>query len=430
MASLREKYWIPKVRDVVRTIIHHCLTCYKFKVKASQQLMGQLPLSQVQPAQPFTTTGVDYAGPIVLRLGSTCSKQTTKDYIAIFVCFVTKAVHIEVVTSLTTEAFLAALRHFIARQGRPRVIYTDNRTNYQGAAKQLHEVYNMFQCPTQMTRVQDFLTTEGCDWKFILSHGPHFGGLWEAAVKSMKYHLRRTLGAQIATYEELGTLLVEIEACLNSNPSVFLPNDSHTSYLSPEHFLIGEPLTQLPIINYSNIKMSRLSRWQTFQQQLQNYWKRWSADYLHKLQHRQRWHHSSPNIQPGDPVILREDNTAPLHWPTAVITDVHPGADGKHEWSQLRPLRGHLNVQLPKFAPYRMLRSSCNFHTFFGGCQYVHAGDKFVNMFFIEVMSFFFYLIYLIILNFLVCIFMRIFMVFIMFITIESLVAHVPLFAN
>jgi len=129
---------------------------------------------------------------------------------------VTKAVHIELVTSLTTEAFLAALRHVITRRGRPRVVYYDNGTNFQGAANQLQEVYNMLQCPTQMTRVQDFLTTEGCDWKFIPPHGPYFGGLWEAAVKSMKYHLRRTLGAQLATYEELGTLLVEIEACLNS----------------------------------------------------------------------------------------------------------------------------------------------------------------------------------------------------------------------
>ena len=124
------------------------------------------------------------------------------------------------------------------------------------------------------------------------------------------------------------TLVIEIEACLNSRPLCVLPNDPHTSYLSPGHFLIGEPLTELPTIDYSNIKMSRLSRWQTFQQQLQNFWKRWSADYLHELQHCQRWHRSSANIQPGDPMILREDNTAPLHWPTAVIIDVHPGADG------------------------------------------------------------------------------------------------------
>jgi len=147
-----------------------------------------------------------------------------------------------------------------------------------------------------------FLTTEGCNQNFIPLHAPHFGGLWEAAVNYIKYHLRRTLGA--------------------------LPNDPHHSYLSPGHFLIGEPLTQLPTIDYSNIKLSRLSRWQTFQQQLQNFWKRWSADYLHELQHRQRWHRSSHNIQPGAPVILREDNTAPLHWTTAFIINVHPGADG------------------------------------------------------------------------------------------------------
>ena len=116
MASLREKYWIPRIRDVVKTVIRHCLTCYKFKVKASQQLMGQLPLIRIQPARPFTTTGVDYAGPIMLRLGSTRSKQTSKGYVALFVCFVTKAVHIEVVTSLTTEAFLADLRRFVARR--------------------------------------------------------------------------------------------------------------------------------------------------------------------------------------------------------------------------------------------------------------------------------------------------------------------------
>ena len=93
MASLREKYWIPRIRDVVKTVIHHCLTCYRFKVKASQQLMGQLPSTRIQPFRPFTTTGVDYAGPITIRLGSTRSKQTTKGYIAIFVCFVTGCSH-------------------------------------------------------------------------------------------------------------------------------------------------------------------------------------------------------------------------------------------------------------------------------------------------------------------------------------------------
>ena len=148
----------------------------------------------------------------------------------------TKAVHIEVVTSLTTEAFLAVLRSFIARRGKPRTIYSDNGTNFQGASNELNEIYNMLHTSSQMTRIPDYLTSEGCDWKFIPPHAPHFGGLWEAAVKSKKYHLRRTLGSHIATFEELSTLLAEIEACPNSRSLYTLSDPFNPTYLSPGHF--------------------------------------------------------------------------------------------------------------------------------------------------------------------------------------------------
>ena len=190
IASLREKYWILRIRNQVKTVIHQCLTCYKLKAQATQQFMGELPSTRVQPSRPFLNTGVDYAGPISLKVGTPRSKTIIKGYIAIFVCFATKAVHIEAVTSLTTEAFLSALRRFIARRGRPKIIHSDNGTNFQGAANELHAVYKMLQSTSQMATIQDFLTAEGCEWRFIPPHSPHFGGLWEAAVKSMKYHLQ------------------------------------------------------------------------------------------------------------------------------------------------------------------------------------------------------------------------------------------------
>jgi hypothetical protein len=146
IASLRDTYWIPRVKILVKSVIHQCLTCYKLKAQASQQLMGELPAPRVQPNRAFETTGVDYAGPINIKLGSLRSKLTTKGYIAIFVCFSTKALHIELVTSLTTDAFIAALRRFIARRGQPQTIYSDNGTNFQGAVKQLQEVDAMLQC--------------------------------------------------------------------------------------------------------------------------------------------------------------------------------------------------------------------------------------------------------------------------------------------
>jgi len=179
-----------------------------------------------------------------------------------------------------------------------------------------------------MATVQDFLATVGCEWKFIPPHGTHFVGLWEAAVKSMKYHLRRTLGSQVVTYEELCTLLAEIEACLNSRTWCALSDDPfNPTYLSPGHFLIGAPLTQLPATDFTNVKCNRFSRWQTYQQQLQQFWQRWASDYLQNLQQRQCWQRTSPNLQLGELVMLREDNMTPLHWPTAAIKETHPGKD-------------------------------------------------------------------------------------------------------
>jgi len=161
------------------------------------------------------------------------------------------------------------------------------------------------------------------------------------------------LPTPLCSFQWFTHILFLLDTSWLRRPLCALPNDSHLSYLSPGHFLIGEPLTQLPTIDYSNIKMSRLSRWQQKQQQqLQNYWKGWwSTDYLHELQHRQRWHRSSHNIQPGDPVFLREDNTAPFHWPTAVITDVHPGADGNTSGHNQEPQRDSYTPHFKNLPP-------------------------------------------------------------------------------
>jgi hypothetical protein len=209
-----------------------------------------------------------------------------------------------------------------------------------------------------MTTTQDFLSIEGCDWKFIPPHAHHFGGLWEAAIKSMKYHLRRTLGTKIATCEELYNLLTEIEACVNSRPICALSNDPHEStYLSTGHFLIGEPLTQLPSLDYTTVKSNRLSRWQSFQQQLLTFWQRWSADYLHELQQRQRWSRSSPNLHPGDVVLILEDKTTPLQWPTAIITGIHPGADNQTRVVTIKTPREEFKRPISKICPLPQVNS-------------------------------------------------------------------------
>ena len=203
-----------------------------------------------------------------------------------------------------------------------------------------------------MTPIQDQLASEGCTWRFIPPHGPHHGGLWEAAVKSMKYHLRRILGSQIATYEELYTFLTEIEACLNSRPLCAPSDDPQSStYLSPGHFLIGDSLIQIPTADLTDSKCNRLSRWQQYQQQLQLFWKRWSSDYLNTLQQRQRWQQTTPNLQPGQVVFLKDDNTTPLQWPTAIIIDVHPGPDNKVRVVTIKTTKGTFKHPIAKICP-------------------------------------------------------------------------------
>jgi len=184
----------------------------------------------------------------------------------------------------------------------------------------------------------------------------------------MKYHLRRTLGSQFATYEELCTLLVEIRACLHSRNFCVLSDDPFSpTNLSPGHFLIGESLTQLPAADFTDIKCNRLSRWQTYQQQLQQFWKRWSSDYLQSLQQRQCWQRTSPNLQPDDLVLLREDNAAHLHWPTAVITDIHTGKNGIVRVVTIRTPKGVLKRPIIKICTLPHVNSELGCHCFGGG---------------------------------------------------------------
>jgi hypothetical protein len=142
----------------------------------------------------------------MLKMGNPRSKTVIKGYITVFVFLAVKAVHLEVVSSLTSDAFVATLRRFIGRRDAPSAIYSDKGTNFKGAANYFQELHKLLQSSCHVEQVKDYLSKEKCEWKFIPPHRPHFGGLWEAAVKSMKHHLRRILGNNVCTYEELITI--------------------------------------------------------------------------------------------------------------------------------------------------------------------------------------------------------------------------------
>jgi hypothetical protein len=290
--------------------------------------MGQLPAERVTPDSVFSKVGVDYAGPVYIKLGATRRPTIIKAYVAVFVSLSVKAVHIEAVSDLTTEAFLACLRRFVSRRGKPASIWSDHGTNFIGAARVLTDLYRFLRQPGTEEAVTDFCTSQGIVWDFIPERAPHFGGLWEAAVKSLKKHLARIVGNAKLNFEELSTVLCQIEACLNSRPLVPLPNDEDgIEALTPGHFLIGRPLEAIPNSDIDN-RLTALRRWQLCQSLLQHFWKRWSSEYLVTLQRLHKWHRPTHNLTVGDVVILREDTFVPMRWPMARIVKTHTGADG------------------------------------------------------------------------------------------------------
>ncbi|XP_018577393.1 uncharacterized protein LOC108915756 [Anoplophora glabripennis] len=155
------------------------------------------------------------------------------------------------------------------------------------------------------------------------------GGLWEAAVKSMKFHAKRVISHAHLTYEELYTVFVQIEGILNSRPITPLSDDpTDLLPLTPSHFLIGDVLNSIPEIDIRNVPDNRLSHYQRTQQIVQHFWKRWSCEYLSTLQQRPKWRfHKSNDLQIGDLVLLKNENTPPMRWPLGRITQLHPGDD-------------------------------------------------------------------------------------------------------
>ncbi|XP_055543659.1 uncharacterized protein LOC129729194 [Wyeomyia smithii] len=250
--------------------------------------MGNLPVSRVVPSPPFSVTGVDYAGPFWTRQGSR-RPAIVKSYVAVFVCMSTKAVHLEAVSDLSTDAFLASLRRLIARRGMIHELHSDNATNFRGANHELHVLYQQFRNQQTEEAIKSFCRSREIEWHFIPPDAPEFGGLWEAAVKSCKTHLKRVAGNVKLTFEELATVLTEIEAVMNSRPFFAISNDpADPQVITPAHYLIGRPLTAPAEPSLENVKVSRLTRWQHLQLLREHFWRAWSRDYLNTLQPRRK----------------------------------------------------------------------------------------------------------------------------------------------
>nr|XP_022914664.1 uncharacterized protein LOC111425114 [Onthophagus taurus] len=316
LSIIRLEYWPVNGKNVIKKILRSCTICFRVKPRFIFPKMGMLPKERTTPVRPFTNVGVDYAGPILIKDGKLRNRRFIKSYVCLFV------------TDLTSDTFLNAFKRFVGRRGLCRCLYSDNATNFKGAKNLM---YANLEDLAKDPDISNYFRDKGVIWHFIPARSPHFGGIWEAAVKRVKYHLMRTIGDERLTYETFSTVLIQIESIVNSRPLLPLCSDPQDlELLTPGHFLIGTALLAVPEVDVSEIPVNRLTNYKQLQKLHQSFWKRWSLEYLHTLQQRTKWRFDREDlVKVGSMVLLKDDNLPPRQWRTGRIEELHPGPDGR-----------------------------------------------------------------------------------------------------
>lgn len=324
LTELRSRYWIIKGRQAVRNVIFKCPGCRRrFTGKPAGQMMAPLPKSRLQcPLRAFERVGVDYGGPYLTKQGR--GKTRAKRYLCLFTCLSTRAVHLEMAYSMDTDSFINAFTRMVSRRGTPKYIISDNGTNFVGAERELRELVEALD--------QDKIaqkTAHTIEWKFNPPCAPHFGGVFEAMIKSAKKAMRSILGNADIYDEELHTAICGAENLLNSRPITVISSDSNDlSPLTPCHFLTGQIGGKFaPEVNREEIFDPR-KRWHRVQQLLSQFWKRWRREFLPSLNTRKKWFHPKHNLKEGDVVMLIEPDTRRGEWPLGRVIEGIPGPDG------------------------------------------------------------------------------------------------------
>lgn len=325
--KLRQLYWIVNNRVAIKSILHRCTVCFRFKKKLLIQKMGDLPSYRLNETLPFTFVGIDYAGYFSIKSSNLRNAPYVKGYIAVFVCLTTRAIHLEVVSDQTTDRFIQAFKRFISRRGIPAKMYSDNAGNFTGAAKEIQISLDQALAQTDSS-INALLQAKRIKWSFIPARAPHFGG-WESSVKLMKHHIKRVLGEVRLCFEDFTTLIIEIEAIVNSRPMWSIPSRTDEfEALTPGHFIMFKAPNTLPEPNIDHIPRNRLNQYQYLQRLRSDFWRLWSQEYISTLQNRKKWRETQPNVQPGQIVLVSEDTEQPSQWSLGKIVAVHPGKDG------------------------------------------------------------------------------------------------------
>ncbi|XP_065069032.1 uncharacterized protein LOC135694282 [Rhopilema esculentum] len=319
LAEVRSKFWVLKGRQAVKQQLRQCMVCNKRNAKpCAPPQSGQLPAERVVRDNPFSTTGVDFAGPIYL-------KNEEKAYVALFTCGITRAVHLELTEDMTANEFRGMFRRFISRRGAPATVISDNAKTFLATAKHLKKI-----CVEQ--ELQDFLLANRIDWHFNVAKAPWQGGFFERLVGITKTALFKTMGKAKLTFRELENILIEVEGMTNNRPLTYQTSDLEEEPLTPNHMIHGHRLAMIGDVKHDNDAdfddKNVNKRMKFLRAKLEHVWNRWSKEYLLGLREYHRTTKGGEVLPELGTLVLIIDTTIERRfWKLAKISSYIKGRD-------------------------------------------------------------------------------------------------------
>ena len=333
LSVMRQRFWILRGRSLVREIVNKCISCRRRNASTMQQTMADLPKERLVPYQPpFTYTGIDFFGPFHVKR----ARSSVKVYGCIFVCFNSRAVHIEDASSLETDTFIQALRRFLSVRGCPKEIWSDNGTNFTGAEKELRrsvQDLNEERIKRELySREVEWYQCALPKWRFQPPAASHMSGVWERLIRSVRRVMNAILGNQSALVglETLRTIFAEVVSILNSRPICPASDDTNDlDPLTPNHFLLQRQNLLVPPGVFSSQELFSRKQWRHAQFLTNCFWSRWIREYVPTSQQRHKWLLNRRNLAVND-LVLVVDNTAPrCRWLLGRVMKVFPGEDAR-----------------------------------------------------------------------------------------------------
>ncbi|UYV84618.1 hypothetical protein LAZ67_X002845, partial [Cordylochernes scorpioides] len=321
---VRRRFWILKGKRTIRSIISACATCRRYNSKRVQTESIPIPATRIGSTPAFGVIGVDLAGPLTETGGK-------KIWVVLYTCAVYRAVHLELTKTVSTEGFLDTFRRFVSRRGRPSIVYSDNGLNFVGCN-------NLFK-KVNWNDVLRYATVQRNKWNFNPPTAAFWGGWWERLVGLMKQLIRKVLGDKTVSYEELQTVICEVESAMNSRPLTAISEESGLVPITPAKFMCDNASCLfVPEADIDDSKFLKENHGKV-QKLRETIRQRFRKEYLGFL--RQNTRNKTKSIKEGDFVLMEVDNKKRTEWPIGVIEKTYPGKDGIVRVTMIKTKRGN-----------------------------------------------------------------------------------------